>query len=53
MEIPIDLDYLETISLNLPDGEKIMIGVEYSWKPIRCKGCNNFGHKAFKCNIVK
>lgn len=53
MEILVDLDYLETISLNIPNREKIMIGIKYIQKPIRYKGCNSFGHDALKCNIVK
>lgn len=43
----IDLDQPETISLNLLDSEKIMVGMEFSWKTIKRKGCNNFGHGTF------
>ncbi|XP_044497611.1 uncharacterized protein LOC123219680 [Mangifera indica] len=44
IEIKLDAECPDSICLSLPNGECMVINVEYSWKPLKCNGCQCFGH---------
>ncbi|XP_044479669.1 uncharacterized protein LOC123206502 [Mangifera indica] len=44
IETKVDAECLDSICLTLPNGESMVINVEYSWKPLKCNGCQCFGH---------
>ncbi|XP_044464432.1 uncharacterized protein LOC123194978 [Mangifera indica] len=52
IEIEVDSECPESISLTLPNGESLVINVEYAWKPIKCKGCQCFGHSTASCSLA-
>ncbi|XP_044507210.1 uncharacterized protein LOC123226746 [Mangifera indica] len=52
IEIKVDAECPETINLTLPNGENLVINVEYSWKPLKCNGCQCFGHSTANCHFA-
>ncbi|XP_044507203.1 uncharacterized protein LOC123226738 [Mangifera indica] len=52
IEIKVDSECPEAISLALPNGESMVINVEYAWKPIKCNGCQCFGHSTASCSLA-
>ncbi|XP_044489108.1 uncharacterized protein LOC123213699 [Mangifera indica] len=45
IEIKVDSECPESISLDLPNGE-------YAWKPIKCNRCQCFGHSTTSCSLA-
>jgi hypothetical protein len=35
------------------NGERVVVGVEYPWLPVKCKKCKSFGHLTFSCTKVE
>ncbi|XP_044478338.1 uncharacterized protein LOC123205457 [Mangifera indica] len=52
IEIEVDSGCPDSISLALPNGELMVIKVEYAWKPIKCNGCQCFGHSIANCSLA-
>ncbi|XP_044510172.1 uncharacterized protein LOC123228789 [Mangifera indica] len=52
IEIKVDAECPESISLTLPNGESMLINVEYSWKPLKCNVCQCFGHSTANCSFA-
>ncbi|XP_044472222.1 uncharacterized protein LOC123200907 [Mangifera indica] len=52
IEIEVDSECPEDISLTLPNGETMVINVEYAWKPIKWNGCKCFGHSTASCSLA-
>ncbi|XP_044479670.1 uncharacterized protein LOC123206505 [Mangifera indica] len=52
IEIKVDAECLESISLTLSNGESMVINVKYSWKPLKCNACQCFGHSTASCSLA-
>ncbi|XP_044497604.1 uncharacterized protein LOC123219673 [Mangifera indica] len=52
IEVKVDAECPDSICLALPNGESVIIQVEYTWKPIKCKGCQCFGHTTASCSLA-
>ncbi|XP_044491492.1 uncharacterized protein LOC123215458 [Mangifera indica] len=52
IEIKVDSECPDSICLSLLNGECMVINVEYSWKPIKCNGCQCFGHSTANCTLA-
>ncbi|XP_044478511.1 uncharacterized protein LOC123205587 [Mangifera indica] len=49
IKIKVDAECPDSISLTLSNGESMVINVEYGWKPLKCNGCQCFGHSTANC----
>ncbi|XP_044503435.1 uncharacterized protein LOC123224020 [Mangifera indica] len=52
IEIKVDTECPDSICLTLPNGECMVINVEYSWKPLKCNVCQCFGHSTANCSFA-
>jgi hypothetical protein len=35
------------------DGNRVVVGIEYLWLPVKCKKCKSFGHLSHACSKVE
>ena len=49
VEIDIDCEFPTDFDIHMDRNMKVVIGVEYAWKPARCSHCGAFGHTLEKC----
>ncbi|KAF5175628.1 hypothetical protein FRX31_034785 [Thalictrum thalictroides] len=49
IEVKADTTYPTTLRFNLGEGKKVVVGVEYTWKPHNCSNCKVFGHTVRNC----
>lgn len=48
VEIAADCSFPTELPVKIDD-IKLMVKVEYPWKPIACSHCKSFGHSSVKC----
>lgn len=49
IEMGVDCAFPDFIDLLLPNGDKLELGADYSWSPLRCSNCKRFGHSCLDC----
>ena len=49
VEIDIDCEFPTHFDIHVDRNMKVVIGVEYAWKPARCSHCGVFGHTLENC----
>lgn len=53
VEVSMEDDMMDFITVVGCDGEKVRVKVEYLWKPDKCFTCKEFGHSSSKCPKFK
>jgi hypothetical protein len=53
VEVSIDSDFPKEIEIVGVDGNRVVVGIEYPWIPIKCMKCKSFGHLAHTCTKVE
>jgi hypothetical protein len=53
VEVSIDSDFPKKIEIVGVDGNRVVVGIEYPWIPIKCMKCKSFGHLAHTCTKVE
>jgi hypothetical protein len=53
VEINIDSDFPKEVEVVGADGNRVIVGVEYPWIPVKCKKCKTFGHLAHTCTKIE
>jgi hypothetical protein len=52
-EVNVDSEFPKDIEVVGANGERVVVGVEYPWLPVKCKKCKSFGHLTFSCTKVE
>jgi hypothetical protein len=53
VEVSIDSDFPKEIEIVGVDGNRVVVGIEYPWIPVKCMKCKSFGHLAHTCTKVE
>jgi hypothetical protein len=53
VEINIESDFPKKVEVVGVDGNRVIVGVEYPWIPVKCKKCKTFGHLAHTCTKIE
>jgi phage FluMu protein Com len=53
VEVSIDSDFPKEIEIVGVVGNRVVVGIEYPWIPIKCMKCKSFGHLAHTCTKVE
>jgi hypothetical protein len=53
VEENVDFEFPKDIEVKGATGERVVVGVEYPWLPIKCKKCKSFGHLNYSCTKIE
>ena len=49
VEIEVDSELPSSFDFRFANGDSVVIGVKYPWRPLRCGKCRAFGHDEAHC----
>ncbi|XP_070004223.1 uncharacterized protein [Nicotiana sylvestris] len=49
VEVPINMEFLDTVMFENEHGQIVEQEIEFEWKPVLCTKCKNYGHELKEC----
>jgi hypothetical protein len=53
VEVNVESDFPKEVEVEGVDGERVVVGIEYPWLPIKCNKCKSFGHLTHSCTKIE
>jgi hypothetical protein len=53
VEVNVDSEFPKEVEVIGVDGERVVVGIEYPWVPVKSKKCKSFGHLDFVCPKIE
>ena len=51
VEVNVDFEFPKEVEVVGADRERVVVGIEFPWLPVKCKKCKSFSQLTYACTL--